>query len=49
MFKRPRKLAQRLGRAVRKARGGKLQYKWSHNNKFLRVTWDKQQTGSQSS
>ncbi|HEX5604995.1 MAG TPA: BCAM0308 family protein [Candidatus Binatia bacterium] len=43
------KLAQRLGRAVRKARGGKLQYKWSHNNKFLRVTWDRQQTGSQSS
>jgi hypothetical protein len=35
------KLAQRLGRAVRKARGGKLQYKWSHNNKFLRVIWEK--------
>jgi hypothetical protein len=35
------KLAQRLGRVVRKARGGKLEYKWSHNNKFARVIWDK--------
>jgi hypothetical protein len=35
------KLAQRLGRAVRKARGGKLEYKWSHNNKFVRVIWHK--------
>ncbi len=34
------KLAQRLGRSVRKARGGKLAYKWSHNNKFLRVVWE---------
>ncbi len=34
------KLAQRLGRSVRKARGGKLVYKWSHNNKFLRVVWE---------
>ncbi len=34
------KLAQRLGRSVRKARGGKLAYKWSHNNKFLRVIWE---------
>lgn len=33
------KLAQRLGRAVKKARGGKVDYKWSHNNKFVRVTW----------
>jgi hypothetical protein len=33
------KLAQRLGRSVRKARGGKLQYKWGHNNKFVRVLW----------
>jgi len=31
------KLAQRLGRSIRKARGGKLQYKWGHNNKFARV------------
>jgi len=34
------KLAQRLGRAVRRARGGKLEFKWSHNNKFLRVMWE---------
>jgi hypothetical protein len=33
------KLAQRLGRSVRKARGGKLAFKWSHNNKFVRVLW----------
>ena len=35
------KLAQRLGRSLRKARGGKLQYKWRHNNKFVRVYWEK--------
>jgi hypothetical protein len=35
------KLAQRLGRSIRKARGGKLVYKWGHNNKFLRVEWQK--------
>ena len=35
------KLAQRLGRSLRKARGGNVQYKWSHNNKFVRVTWHK--------
>lgn len=33
------KLAQRLGRAIAKARGGKVAYKWSHNNKFVRVEW----------
>ena len=33
------KLAQRLGRSLRKARGGKVSYTWSHNNKFLRVVW----------
>ena len=33
------KLAQRLGRSVQSARGGKIVYKWSHNNKFVRVTW----------
>jgi len=33
------KLAQRLGRSVRKARGGRLVFKWRHNNKFLRVEW----------
>ena len=35
------KLAQRLGRSVCKARGGKLAVKWSHNNKFVRVVWEK--------
>lgn len=34
------KLAQRLGRAVHKARGGRIAYKWSHNNKFVRVRWE---------
>ncbi len=34
------KLAQRLGRCLRKARGGKVSYKWSHNNKFARVVWE---------
>ena len=37
------KLAQRLGRCLRKARGGKLQYKWRHNNKFVRVYWETKQ------
>jgi hypothetical protein len=36
------KLAQRLGRALSKARGGKIAYKWSHNNKFLRVNWEQE-------
>jgi len=35
------KLAQRLGRSLRKARGGRLDYKWSHNNKFVRINWEK--------
>jgi len=35
------KLAQRLGRSVKKARGGKIAYKWGHNNKFVRVVWEK--------
>ena len=36
------KLAQRLGRSLKKARGGKVVYKWSHNNKFVRVVWQKE-------
>jgi NMD protein affecting ribosome stability and mRNA decay len=36
------KLAQRLGRSLRKARGGKVDYAWSHNNKFVRVVWEQQ-------
>ncbi len=38
------KLAQRLGRCVRKARGGNIVYKWSHNRKFARVLWQKEST-----
>jgi NMD protein affecting ribosome stability and mRNA decay len=34
------KLAQRLGRSIKKARGGKLVYKWGHNNKFVRLVWE---------
>ena len=34
------KLAQRLGRSLRKARGGKVNYTWSHNNKFVHVVWN---------
>jgi hypothetical protein len=37
------KLAQRLGRSLKKARGGKVAYQWSHNNKFVRVFWDKRE------
>jgi hypothetical protein len=36
------KLAQRLGRSIKKARGGKIAYKWGHNNKFVRVSWQKE-------
>ena len=39
------KLAQRLGRALCKARGGKVAYRWSHNNKFLRVLWRNEAAG----
>jgi hypothetical protein len=42
------KLAQRLGRSVYKARGGKIAYKWSHNNKFVRVLWEQKQTPADS-
>ena len=37
------KLAQRLGRSLNKARGGKVTYKWSHRNKFARVLWESRQ------
>jgi hypothetical protein len=39
------KLAQRLGRSIKKARGGKLAYKWGHNNKFVRVVWENSVAG----
>jgi hypothetical protein len=35
------KLAQRLGRSIKKARGGKIAYKWGHYNKYVRVYWEK--------
>jgi len=35
------KLAQRIGRELRKACGGKVTYGWSHNDKFLRVQWER--------
>ena len=33
------KIAQRIGREVRKAYQGELEYKWSHGNKMVRVEW----------
>ncbi len=33
------KLAQRLGRAMKKAFSGEVAYHWSHNNKLVRVDW----------
>lgn len=33
------KLAQRIGRQVRKACGGTVAYKWSEDSKLLRVDW----------
>jgi len=40
------KLAQRLGRSIKKARGGKLVYKWGHNRKFVRIVWEKSVAGA---
>jgi NMD protein affecting ribosome stability and mRNA decay len=39
------KLAQRLGRSIKKARGGKLIYKRGYDSKFMRVVWEKGGTG----
>ena len=33
------KLAQRLGRAIKKAFHGDVKYRWSHDNKLVRVEW----------
>jgi len=33
------KLAQKLGRAVRKSYSGDVEYKWSRDTKLLRVNW----------
>jgi hypothetical protein len=35
------KLAQRLGRAVKKAFHGNVVYRWSHDNKLARVDWER--------
>jgi NMD protein affecting ribosome stability and mRNA decay len=35
------KLAQKIGKAVYKAYSGKLEYKWSEQNKFVRVNWNR--------
>lgn len=33
------KLAQRIGRALHKAYSGEIEYKWSEDNKLVRVNW----------
>jgi len=33
------KLAQRIGRAIKKAFHGEVKYAWSHDNKLARVDW----------
>ncbi|HUJ19661.1 MAG TPA: BCAM0308 family protein [Nitrospirota bacterium] len=35
------KLAQRLGRAINKSFHGELSYNWSHDNKLVRVGWER--------
>ncbi len=35
------RLAQRLGRAIRKAFQGEVTYNWSHDNKLARVEWER--------
>jgi hypothetical protein len=35
------KLAQRLGRALRKAYNGTVEYRWSEDNKLARVIWNR--------
>jgi hypothetical protein len=36
------KLAQRLGRAIKKAFQGHVIYRWSHENKLVRVDWQRE-------
>ena len=40
------KLAQRIGRAVKKAFHGDVTYRWSHDNKLVRVDWIRQSHGA---
>jgi len=35
------RLAQRLGRAIKKAFRGEVAYHWSHDNKLARVDWER--------
>jgi hypothetical protein len=35
------KLAQRIGRAIKKAFHGDVAYRWSHDNKLARVDWER--------
>ncbi|HEY3308527.1 MAG TPA: BCAM0308 family protein [Desulfuromonadaceae bacterium] len=35
------KLAQKLGRDIYKAHSGSLEYRWSRENNFLRVNWNR--------
>jgi len=35
------RLAQRLGKAIRKAFHGEVAYHWSHDNKLARVDWER--------
>lgn len=35
------KLAQRIGRAIKKAFHGEVSYNWSHENKLVRVDWER--------
>jgi len=37
------KLAQRLGRAIKKAFHGDVSYRWSHDNKLARVDWTREE------
>jgi hypothetical protein len=35
------KLAQKIGRAIKKAFHGQVEYHWSHDNKLARVDWER--------
>jgi pyridoxine/pyridoxamine 5'-phosphate oxidase len=35
------KLAQRIGRSVKKAFHGEVAYHWSHDTKLVRVEWER--------
>jgi NMD protein affecting ribosome stability and mRNA decay len=35
------KLAQRIGKAIKKAFHGAVSYNWSHDNKLVRVNWER--------